>query len=158
MKAQGAPKRAQGSGAGLRLNLFRAVRPQLEANLFDQFLGIEQVVVQQDDWQICGRGAAQRRGIGDAGHDDVRTKGVHDTTGLVDAPSRRHRKVQAGQDRLAAGRAVGVVIDDEHERREAFLVAVPTAAAARAATIRPSPLVVHVVRASKRDDVTHSVL
>ena len=132
------------------------MRPQLAPDLLDEHFGIEQVVGEEHNRQVGGRGLPERRGIGDPGHDDIGAKRVHDAAGFVDRPRRRDSEVQAGEDGLTPRVAVLVVVDDQHERGIALAITVTSAAAPGGPPVRAASMLVFVVHAPKGNNVAHA--
>ena len=81
--------------------------------------------------------------------DQVGPQSVHDARGFGECPGRRDRKAQLGEDRLTALAAVGVFIDEQHQRCESLLVAGAAAAARTMAAVGALAFVRNAGRARK---------
>jgi hypothetical protein len=125
------------------------------ADLFDEYFGVKHIVRQQDDREVRGCGLSKGRGVSHARHDDIRPERHHHPVGLFQSTGRGNGEVQVRENRLAPGVAVQVVVDEQHQGRVPFLIALSPAAAPRAAPIRAAPLLVCLVRPSKGYDVAH---
>ena len=96
-------------------------------------------------------GAARRSASGslDVPDDQVGPQGVHDARGLGERPGRRDREAQLREDRFAALTAVGVLVDEQHQRSESRLVARAPAAARTMAPVGALAFVRNAGRARK---------
>ena len=92
--------------------------PQRPADLGNHRIRRAQPVVQNHHRDV-GRGRpSQRLGVGHVSDDQVRPQRVHDAGRLREGMGRGDREPQLGEDGLTPRAAVGVFVDEQHQRRE----------------------------------------